>query len=75
MATNNITRLFNKKIKSCFRTFYSSNNNNNNNNNYNNNNKNGNNNNNNNNNNNKNKTKDMLVINQMQPLNTILASL
>ena len=71
MATNNITRLFNKKIKSCFRTFYSSNNNNNNNNynNYNNNNNNGN------NNNNKNKTKDMLVINQMQPLNTILASL
>ena len=51
MATNNITRLFNKKIKSCFRTFYSSNNNNNNNNynNYNNNNNNGNNNNNNNN--------------------------
>ena len=50
MATNNITRLFNKKIKSCFRTFYSSNNNNNNNNynNYNNNNNNGNNNNNNN---------------------------
>ena len=51
MATNNSTRLFNKKIKSCFRTFYSSNNNNNNNNynNYNNNNNNGNNNNNNNN--------------------------
>ena len=73
MATNNITRLFDKKIKSCFRTFYSSNNNNNNNNynNYNNNNNNSN----NNNNKKKNKTKDMLVINQMQPLNTILASL
>ena len=70
MATKNITRLFNKKIKSYFRTFYSSNNNNNNNNynNYNNNN-------NSNNNNNNNKTKDMLLINQMQPLNTILASL
>ena len=50
MATNNITRLFNKKIKSCFRTFYSSNNNNNNNNNYNNYNNNNNNGNNNNNN-------------------------